>query len=96
LLQGLKYVADPLNQLIVLYKAYSNPRERSFTCNNLRVKISYSVSQGTLAHKLETFLCANYGSREKRKVQGEAANSPAKQRKVRKSKSPDGGQGGGN
>jgi hypothetical protein len=66
-------VADPLNQLIVLYKAYSNPRERSFTCNNLRVRISYSMSDGRLAHQLETFLCANYGSRE-----DEAANSPAK------------------
>ncbi|XP_051201261.1 uncharacterized protein [Lolium perenne] len=67
-----------LENLFIHLPAYSNPRERSFTCNNLRVKISYSMSDGRLAHQLETFLCANYGSREKRKVQDEAASSPAK------------------
>ncbi|XP_047048877.1 uncharacterized protein LOC124653858 [Lolium rigidum] len=67
-----------LENLFIHLLAYSNPRERSFTCNNLRVKISYSMSDGRLAHQLETFLCANYGSREKHKVQDEAANSPAK------------------
>jgi hypothetical protein len=79
-------VADPLNQLIVLYKAKKSsdkfyPRERSFTCNNLKVKILYAMMDGT-ALKLNNFLRTYYSTRQKRKAVSEAEENPAKQRKV--------------
>nr|WQM40801.1 RNIL [Avena sativa] len=90
-----------LENLFIYLEAYSSkdkiyPRERSLTCNNLKVKISYSMRGGSEARRLENFFRAKYGSREKRKAQDEAAKSPAKRRKVQKSRSPEGGQGGRN
>ncbi|XP_048543235.1 F-box/FBD/LRR-repeat protein At5g22660-like isoform X1 [Triticum urartu] len=70
----------------------TDPSETSCTYNNLKVKISYS-GDDKIARQVKDFFLTNNGSWEKRKAQGEAAESSAKQRRVR---SPEGGQGGGN